>query len=353
MQFGRSRLIDSSPLERYGTATAFVLVAAVCRVGLGAIVNRPLSAPVFVVAIILSTWLGGIRLGIFASVVSSLILDYFFVQPVAGELDISDYAIRFFLFATEGWLLSWLIDKLRLSSDEITASREELRELAEQQRLVRDSELKRIAREIHDELGQSLTSLKLGIHLLKRKIEGYDDKGSRSVVLSEIDGLSKQVDTTIGAVRRIATELRPSILDDFGLVAAIEWQTNEFAKVSEMECIFSSNVPNIDLDADASTAMFRIFQEALTNIARHAEASRVWVRIDQRDDQIRLCVEDDGKGINAEKMKRTKSLGLLGMRERSRLIGGEITITDSKDGGTRVELVAPVVPAVLSEKGGS
>lgn len=326
---------------RYGVTSSFLATAALLRIGLAAVINRPISTPLFLAAIILSTWMGGLRLGIFASVVAGATLDYFFVQPRVGNLDIYDHVIRFLLFAVEGSLLSWLVDNLRLAGDEIIASQAELRELAEQHRSVRDAEQKRIAREIHDELGQSLTSLKLGIHLVRKKISALGGEASELPVLAEIDSLSKQVDGTIGTVRRIATELRPSILDDFGLVAAIEWQTGEFEKKSEIECIFTSNSPAIDLNPEASTAIFRIFQEALTNIARHAKASQVRVRIEHTDGQIKLAVDDNGAGINNEVMKKTRSLGLLGMRERARLINGDINVTNSKDGGTRVELIAP------------
>jgi signal transduction histidine kinase len=257
------------------------------------------------------------------------------------------------LFSVEGTLLSWLIDKLRLASEEVIVSREELRELSDQQRSVRDAEQKRIAREIHDELGQELTGLKLGIHLLKRNVVARVDGESRSAMETEIDGLSKQVDSTIGAVRRIATDLRPSVLDDFGLVAAIDWQTNEFGERSGIECIFSSNVSNLDIDPDSSTAIFRIFQEALTNVARHADATRVRVKIELRGSTVSLTVADNGKGIDKEVLKRTKSLGMLGMRERARLIGGSVAVSRSDDGGTRVELIAPLKdPALAVEPGG-
>ncbi len=346
-QFGRSALVDANPLVRYGVSIALLLAAALARLGLGLIVNRPLSAPLFLAAIILSTWLGGVRLGIFASIVAAATLDYFFAQPLVGVLELRDHLVRFLLFSIEGSLLSWLVDRLRVTSEEMVASREELRELAEQQRSVRDAEQKRIAREIHDELGQALTSLKLGIHLLKRNISngnGVEDK-----LTSEIDDLSKQVDSTIGTVRRIATELRPSVLDDFGLVAAIEWQTKEFGSRSGIDCIFSSNVDEIELESDASTAVFRILQEALTNIGRHADATQVHVRFEHSNGDLQLTVDDNGRGIDRERTKKNRSLGLLGMRERARLLEGEVSISSSKNGGTQVRLVAPVKLAAHQE----
>ncbi len=342
MSFGRSKFVDRSPFIRYGTSSLLVAAAALFRFLLAAFVNRPISAPLFLAAIVFSTWLGGLRLGVYTSMLAGVILTYFFIQPAVGILETLYHILRFGLFVVEGSFVAWLIDRLRLSGDEIAGSREELQELAGQQRSVRDDEQKRIAREIHDELGQALTGLKLEIHVLRRQIKVPEIDVNASVVLSGLDSLSKQVDATIGTVRRISTELRPSVLDDFGLVAAIEWQAAEFGRKSGVKCAFRSNAESISIGSDASTAIFRIFQEALTNIARHAKATGVTVTIDHLNDSIHLCVEDNGSGIDVKKLKKLKSLGILGMRERARLIGAEITISQRKQGGTRVELFAPV-----------
>lgn len=345
MQFGRSILVNASTPIRYGVVTSFLAAAFLLRSVLSSIVVRPLGEPLFLTAIIISTWLGGLRLGIYASVVAGLVLDFFFVQPSVRTLGTFDYLIRFVLFAVQGVLVSWLVERLRLSGDELASSHEELRELAEQHRSERDAEQKRIAREIHDELGQALTSIKFGIHLTKRQVESTSVNVSGFTVLPEFDRLLKQIDTTMDAVRRISTDLRPSILDDFGLVAAIEWQTLEFQNKSGIECTFSSSSQSFPIGPDASTAIFRIFQEALTNIARHAGATNIRVNIFEANDRICLSVDDNGKGIENESPKGNKSLGLLGMRERARLIDGDISITRSESGGTRVELWAPLKQA--------
>lgn len=346
MQFGRSILVNASTPLRYLTVTSFLAAAYILRRGLSSIVVRPLGEPLFLTAIIISTWLGGFRLGIYASVVAGLILDFFFVQPTVGTLGVSDHIIRFVLFTGQGVLVSWLIERLRLAGEELSSSRDELRELAEQHRSERDAEQRRIAREIHDELGQALTGIKFGIHLAKRKVESRLEDESESAVASEFDQLLGQVDSTMDAVRRISTELRPSILDDFGLVAAIEWQTNEFQNKSGIECIFSASSQSFSVTPDASTAIFRIFQEAMTNIVRHAHATSIKVKIFDANGRICLRVEDNGKGIESISPRGTKSLGLLGMRERARLIGGEISITKPESGGTRVELLAPLEKTV-------
>ncbi len=352
IQFGRSTLVDASPLLRYGVASAFLLAATLMRIGMALIVNRPLSAPLFLAAIMLSTWLGGLRLGVFASVVAAATLDYFFAQPITGVLELRDHLLRFFLFSVEGALLSWLINKLRLASEEIIVSREELRELAEQQRLIRETEQKRIAREIHDELGQALTGLKLRIHLLKGRAGAKDIDQPDPALDGQLEEFAKEIDVTIGTVRRIATELRPSVLDDFGLVAAIEWQTNDFAERSGIDCMFRSNVDEIDIDPDASTGVFRILQEALTNILRHADATQVRVNFARHNDEIELTIEDNGRGIAPKASKQHRSLGLLGMKERTRLLGGEITFSTPKGGGTLVKLRVPVpnLAAVVPEE---
>jgi len=351
VSLGGSKLASASFPVRYGTATLLVLAAAVMRVGLSLLINRPVSAPLFLMAVIYTTWLGGLRLGIYASLISGLVLDFYFAQPQIGSLTTYDHLVRFAMLVAEGTLVSWLINKLRIASDELIASREELRGLSERQRTERDAELKKIAREIHDELGQDLTSLKLDIHLLKRNAERSADERER-VLSTGFDEVSERVDATIEKVRRISSEMRPSILDDFGLVAALDWQVKEFARKTAIECEFKYDSESIELDPDANTAIFRIVQEALTNIARHAQATKASVSMFQAKENLCLRIEDDGRGIEPIMLKGRRSLGLLGMRERARLIDAELTITGtSHPSGTLVELTAPIAAADRKENG--
>lgn len=143
-------------------------------------------------------------------------------------------------------------------------------------------------------------------------------------------------------VRRIATELRPPILDDLGLAAAIEWQAQEFGRRTGISCVVSTNVESVEFDSEFSTAVFRIFQETLTNIIRHAGANTITVSLKKSDQKLILRVEDDGKGIQPGNTNGNGSLGILGMRERARLIAGELEFFNGDENGTIVLLTAPV-----------
>jgi len=341
MSIYRSRLAGASWLLRYGMGSCFVAAAAVLRLGLTAFVTRPLSAPLFLSVIIFCVWTGGFRLGLYVSLLSGVVISFFFAQPDVGSLTPYDHIIRAGLFFAEGVLVSWLVNKLRLASDELEESREELRELTRHQRTQRDDELKKISREIHDELGEALTSLKLDIHMLKRS-EGAGE------ISQGLDEVSNKVDATIGKVRRISSEMRPSILDDFGLVAALEWQATEYSKRTGLKCSFVYDSENVSLDNDSNTAVFRIFQEALTNITRHAKANEVSVSLTHDNGDICLLIKDDGIGIERTDLRGVGSLGLLGMRERARLISADIDIREAgENGGTVVKLTVP------SEKNGA
>jgi signal transduction histidine kinase len=153
----------------------------------------------------------------------------------------------------------------------------------------------------------------------------------------------KLVDETIQAVRRIATELRPGILDDLGLGAAVEWAAEEFQARTGIKCRMSLPDLDIALDQDSATALFRIFQETLTNVARHADATEVDVMLARSRDDLSLEVHDNGKGISEEKLAEGRSLGILGMRERALLLGGELAISGAPGKGTKVKVRVPAV----------
>jgi signal transduction histidine kinase len=213
---------------------------------------------------------------------------------------------------------------------------------------LREDERKRIALEIHDELGQALTSLKMELHLLKRQVKVIDSPPKSVEATEKIEDLSEMIDATILSVRRIATELRPPILDDLGLVAAIEWQSQEFERRTGIPCVLSTNVENIGMDSEFTTAIFRIFQEALTNIARHAAAKNVAVDLKLSDSTLILSIKDNGKGIQSF-TNINQSLGILGMRERTRLIGGELKVFNGEKSGTTVLMTAPINKEIRSE----
>jgi PAS domain S-box-containing protein len=216
-------------------------------------------------------------------------------------------------------------------------SKEEFRELATHLEKVRESERTHIAREIHDELGQQLTGLKMDISWLKRKIKSED--AAVQVKITETIAL---IDTTVKSVRRISTELRPSILDDLGLVAALEWQSEDFEKRSEITCNFSSNVVVANVHPDVATGIFRIYQECLTNVYRHAAASEVTAYLQIKPDVLSLHIADNGKGFIPDEIGYKKTLGILGMKERAFLMGGTYEISSTPGNGTSVIIIVPL-----------
>lgn len=233
------------------------------------------------------------------------------------------------------------ITKRRRAEEQLRQSREQLRALSSHLQSVREEERTRIAREVHDELGQALTALKLDLYALRRSITKEGDRDPDRL-LDKVKSMSSLIDTTIQSVRRIATELRPGILDDLGLVAAIEWQANDFQARTGISCEVASSVEYLELDRDRATAAFRIFQETLTNIARHAAASRVEIELKRDHTSLVLEVKDNGKGIKASDITASRSLGLLGMRERAQLLGGDLMIAGATGAGTLVTVSIPL-----------
>jgi PAS domain S-box-containing protein len=215
-------------------------------------------------------------------------------------------------------------------------SRAQLLLLAHHEQTRREEDRARMAREIHDELGQALTGLKMDLAWLQKRT-----RPKHKDLLQKFRDMSDLVDTTIQDVRRIATELRPGMLDDLGLVPAMEWQLQEFQKRSGIRCLFASDLEEVGLGAEETTALFRILQETLTNVARHAAATRVEVSLDEEQGYVRLQVRDNGRGITAEEVEGSRSFGLLGMRERILLRSGDFSIQGTPGQGTTVVIKLP------------
>ncbi|EQA37206.1 GHKL domain protein [Leptospira inadai serovar Lyme str. 10] len=219
-------------------------------------------------------------------------------------------------------------------------SREELRALAARLQRVREEERVRIAREIHDELGQLLTVLKIDLSLLRKKKNDIVHNEER--LMDEINSMNKIADSAIQSVQRIATELRPLILDDLGLLEGIEWYVKDFQNRSGIICSISIEVDvPLSTSAESATAIFRILQETLTNVIRHSQATIVDVSLSQNASNLRLSVHDNGVGIPTDKISNSKSLGLIGMRERATVLGGELTIENNNSKGTTVTVRIP------------
>jgi PAS domain S-box-containing protein len=227
--------------------------------------------------------------------------------------------------------------------EELIQSRERLRKLSTYLQTVREDERTRIAREIHDELGQSLTGLKMDLSSLERSLRSKIAKNKDSALfLLKVKTMFKLIDSTIQSVRRISTELRPGVLDDLGLIAAIEWQAQEFQHRTGISCKINLIPKTISMDQERATAVFRILQETLTNVARHAKATRVTINMKKLDRHVILKIHDNGKGITMKKVLEVKSFGLLGVKERAHLFGGNVEFKGIKGKGTTVTVSIPL-----------
>ena len=212
-----------------------------------------------------------------------------------------------------------------------------LRELATHLQSVREEERTMIAQEIHDELGQVLTVLKIQVALIANKLNADQEP-----LKQKINSLSNLIDASVESVQKISAKLRPGILDELGLIAAIEWQTEEFEKLTNVKCSLVLPKEELILEKDKSTAIFRIFQEALTNIARHSQASKAKISLLNHQSNIFLEIQDNGKGITQDQIKDYKSLGIHGMEERAMVFGGQVYIEGIADKGTAVKVEIPI-----------
>jgi signal transduction histidine kinase len=221
--------------------------------------------------------------------------------------------------------------------EELWQSQEQLRNLSVHIESLREAERTSIAREIHDELGQALTALKMDLSWLNKRLpEGQE------ALIKKTGEISSYIGNTIQTVKRISTELRPGVLDDLGLMAAVEWQVQQFQERSQIKCELTNEREDINLDRDLATGIFRILQETLTNVTRHANATEVKVNLKERDGQLVLQVSDNGKGITKKQIAHPKSFGLIGMRERARSWNGSVKIYGISGKGTKVTVSIPL-----------
>jgi PAS domain S-box-containing protein len=221
---------------------------------------------------------------------------------------------------------------------ELKESYKEIRELTDHLQNIREEERTHMAREIHDELGQQLTVMKMDVSWLSGKLKNTDD-----VVNNRVKELIQLLDNTVKTVRRISSELRPSLLDDLGLIAAIEWHLKDFERRVAIKTLLTAPEKEISLPDKTKTALFRIFQESLTNVARHAEANKIDVTIENVNGHCILTITDDGKGFDEYKTADKKTLGILGMKERTAMIGGSYEIHSNPGKGTTVKVDVPLV----------
>jgi signal transduction histidine kinase len=236
--------------------------------------------------------------------------------------------------------LRYAAERKRTEAD-LRASFNLLRNVSRRLESIREEERGRIARELHDELGVGLTCLKMDLSRIPAMIHEAVLSKDHAKAEAKVRSMIQDVDGTIASVQRIVTELRPAMLDDLGLVAAIEWQAQDFERRSGIVCRCTAVEDDIMVDRERATVVFRICQEALTNIARHAGATDVSIRFEEQEGSLLLEVRDNGHGIPPEKIADPHSLGLLGMRERARSFGGQVDIMGRPAEGTTIILRLP------------
>lgn len=226
----------------------------------------------------------------------------------------------------------------RLRAEEaLRRSTEELQKLGAAAHLVREQEKSRVARELHDELGQSLTALQMDVAWFREKIP----RGQEALA-AKLDKMQAMLDATVAATRRIAADLRPLMLDDLGLVPAVEWLVEDFSQRSGIRCELAASDAELALPQAHASAVFRIIQESLTNVTKHARASRVEVDIAQEDGYLTVAVRDNGAGFAVDAPRKPDSYGLLGLRERAAFLGGEAVIKSAPGKGTQIVIRLPV-----------
>ncbi len=230
-----------------------------------------------------------------------------------------------------------MLVRLKQAEENLKSSRNQLRALAGYLLSVREDERTMIARELHDEFGKALTSLQLGLSWISRNLTP-----GQQPLQERIRSLSATTTSLIRSVKKIASELRPGALDELGLVKTLKSEAREFERHAGIGCRFETNMGNAKFDRSAAVAIFRIAQAALTNVARHADASRALIALMKRKNNVILTVTDNGKGITRKLVYSDNSLGIIGMRERALALGGTFTLRGSKNKGTTLTVRTPV-----------
>ncbi|MEO8085736.1 MAG: histidine kinase [Bacteroidota bacterium] len=230
---------------------------------------------------------------------------------------------------------------LRLAQEndvaDIKSSRLELRRLTAHLETIREEERTAMAREIHDELGQQLTGIKMDLSLMLN-----DLSVKAPVTMEKVSEIIENVDVTIKSIRKISSELRPFVIDDLGLIAALDWQCREFEKRFAIPCTLNTKLKDQHFEKPLNTAVFRIYQETLTNIARHSKATEVKSKASLEGDNLVLTITDNGVGFKKEEALQRRTLGIIGMKERAIMVGGELKIETAAGFGTKIILKVPV-----------
>jgi PAS domain S-box-containing protein len=225
-------------------------------------------------------------------------------------------------------------------------SRDRLRELSSALQTIREEEKSRIARELHDELGQALTALKMDAAAIETELDH-----AQSALRQRTEGMKQLIDTTVASVRRISADLRPVMLDNLGLMPTLEWLAREFTQRTGIPIDLDLPEEDLGVSGDAATAIFRITQEALTNVSRHSRADWVGIEVKRHGGNVEVRISDNGKGFTEAQRRKVRSFGLLGMHERAFVLGGELTVSSPPSGGTQIEAVIPIFG--VGQRGGA
>jgi signal transduction histidine kinase len=239
-------------------------------------------------------------------------------------------------------LMQSRVTDARRAEEALQKSNQELQALSARLRSVREEEATRIAREVHDEVGQALAALRWDVDWLRQRLGPSSPRPANGEIAERLQSMTRLIDAATDVAHRITTELRPVVLDMLGLEAAVDWYVEALAERTGISFRVQSELAGAVLDPDHSTALFRILQEALTNVARHSGATVVDVRLSGEPTRVVLEVADNGKGIPVEAIEDSRSLGLLGMRERARALGGDLQIRRNATGGTTVRATIPL-----------
>ncbi len=232
----------------------------------------------------------------------------------------------------------------KVADEELRRSRQQLRALAANIEIAREEERKHLTREFHDELGQSLTALRMGLTLLHRELTTRGKEVSVEAIDEEIRSMRREIERATHSVRKTLSKLRPELLDQLGILAALSWDTERLQKRSGIACTLTSNAEEIPLDPKSSITLFRIYQEAMTNILRHAQATSVEVKVWLEKDSLTLTIRDNGVGVGPQSELKADSFGLIGMRERALLMHGSFEIRGERGSGTTVTVRIPYAP---------
>ena len=262
-------------------------------------------------------------------------VDYI-LKPLVPEILRSKIAVFVDLYKNNTKLGKEIAER-KVIEEDLRKSEERLREFAAHIQAVREEERTSIAREIHDELGQALTGLRMDLSWLEKRLPKEPPEPAEKV-----KSMFALIDNTIQSVRKISAELRPQVLDDVGLMGTLKWQAREFQARTGIRCKVELPEEEFVLDLERSTAIFRIFQEVMTNVARHAKATRVNIKLWMDPERIYLHVADNGGGIAESDLRSSRSLGLLGIRERATILGGDVQIQGGAGKGTSVVLSVPL-----------